>query len=154
MPLLANPGDTTPEMHYGVDGAILRSSTSIVVSGASGDIPLSRTVSISIPEEPSSKAQIVLQIPPDSWPPAAEKEFFSLAKRSALCQLTSKEEVRFQKLTESRRQLHHARSGEEVLLEYQQRKAIDELFAALQQYAHFYNITNPAWTSAEENVYK
>jgi hypothetical protein len=82
-----------------------------------------------------SSAPLEIILPPvPEWTPKHENRFLRLAESEALGTLTSKEKSELEQLSASRYQLKTPRSGEQVVLEFQQRRATHELLQALEKY--------------------
>jgi hypothetical protein len=77
--------------------------------------------------------EIILPPVPE-WTPKHEKRFLRLAECEALGTITLKEKNELEQLSASRYQLKTPRSGEQVVLEFQQRRATHELLQALEKY--------------------
>jgi hypothetical protein len=89
-----------------------------------------------------SGATLEITLPPmQEWTQKHEKRFFRLAELEALGSLTAKEKTELEQLTSSRYQLKTPRSGEEVLLEFQQRRVTHGLIQALEKYVAFQKTT-------------
>ena len=89
-----------------------------------------------------SGTMVEISLPPLlEWSPKHEKRFLRLAECEALGTLTSKEKIELEQLTSSRYQLKTPRSGEQVLLEFQQRRVTNGLLQALEKYVAFQKAT-------------
>lgn len=87
-------------------------------------------------------ATLEIIVPPvPEWTPKHEKRFFRLAEFEALGTLAPKEKTELEQLTSSRYQLKTPRSGEQVLLEFQQRRVTHGLLQALEKYVAFQKAT-------------
>jgi hypothetical protein len=92
----------------------------------------------------SEPQELKLQEPEAEWSKRMEKRFEQLSISEAFGRLSSGERDELENLTKERRRLHHPRTAEEILFEYQQRKVTSELVKAVQKYVNFHDLPDQA----------
>jgi hypothetical protein len=96
-----------------------------------------------IPDDSDNSAcalDVVTPIFPE-WTARNEKRFLKLAEMEALKQLTPETWAELESLSSERYRLKTPRSGQQVLLEYEQRKISHDLIQALERYVAFQKAT-------------
>jgi len=76
----------------------------------------------------------------EEWTPAMEAKFRRLAEAKAFGNLSLKGRVEFERYMALRRQLKNPRTGEDVLIEYQQRMLTRKLVNVLTEYVNFHKL--------------
>ncbi len=71
------------------------------------------------------------------WTPKYANRFSELAAKYALGEIISDEQSEYEELTQIRRRLNHPRSGAEVVVDFERRRAMMELEEALHRYVFF-----------------
>jgi hypothetical protein len=87
---------------------------------------------------PSSNQSNVAKPDIEEWTSALESKFRRLAESKALNDLSLKGKIEFERLAALRRQLKNPRTGEDVLIEYEQRLLTRKLVNALTEYVTFH----------------
>ncbi len=83
-----------------------------------------------------------------AWTSELERKFLDLAGLEAVGGITAQGRQELERLSSLRRSLRNPRSGEELLLEYEQRRLTKDLLAALDSYVTFHNPTSRSKASA------
>jgi hypothetical protein len=104
-------------------------------SNASGEIQKVLEQPFRNPNQP-----VVSEI--QEWTPSSEAKFRRLAEAKALNKLNLDGKVQFEKLMAIRRQFKNPRTGEEVLVEYQQRMLTRKLVTVLAEYVNFHKLSH------------
>jgi hypothetical protein len=76
------------------------------------------------------------------WTSTLEAKFRRVAEAKALNNLSLKGKAQFEKLMALRRQFKNPRTGEEVLVEYQQRILTRKLVTVLAEYVNFHKLSH------------
>ena len=84
--------------------------------------------------------EITYKTIPDKWTNQLEKEFVRMAKKFATDSLSQEEMINYTDLKSQRRQLHHPRSGDEVINSYIQNKLLQEITNSLYEYIKIVNV--------------
>lgn len=86
----------------------------------------------------SAERKITIVEEPSEWTKAMNRRFNELARSVALGKADGEDQKELENLVRLRRKLHHPRTSEEILWEYQQRKVTDKLMRALEEYVEFH----------------
>jgi hypothetical protein len=92
----------------------------------------------------SEPQELTLQEPETEWSRKMDKRFEQLSIAEALGRISVAEQDEIENLTKERRRLHHPRTAEEILFEYQQRKVTSDLVKAVQKYVNFHDLPHQA----------
>ena len=86
---------------------------------------------------------IRLAEPATKWTKQMAKRFDELSIMEAFGKISPEQMIELEDLAQDRRNLKYPRSAEEVLWEYRQRRITSNLVKAVQEYARFYNFSDP-----------
>lgn len=79
-----------------------------------------------------------IELPDLEWTAERERQFAGLAGREAMGVLSRKEKLELERLAGLRRGMKNPRAGQDLLLEYEQRKVTRDLIKALDRYVKFH----------------
>lgn len=124
------PGRTSLGAHLSISGVTLHAQSEQSVEGAASE-------SSSLRDSDSYGPKTILSAPILYWSASLERRFAHAAARIATGKATKEERGKFAELQNSRRRVHLARPGKDVLHDFEERQRTADLVRALQRYVEF-----------------